>query len=238
MTTLSGWTITTANRLVIELPHQDFDSAHALVSAYLSAVGGWIPSDDNEPTGEGVPANGQTPVEAAVSIREQQHARMNELDAEITLTVKAKFLSNLTPGQDVGDVISQMTAGIQSFISNQFAAAPVSFVRIDTLSGTVRSGGTTTAEHRLAIQADIDDGVTRINPLSVALSRARAFFNIDALWNVQSYFLEEDKSIAVVIRKYTTTSYDSLSTETSQCMFCVDINTHRIMSGAKIVIPE
>lgn len=235
--TLNGWKSTTITALVTRLPLQTFESAIPLVDVYLSSVGGWVPNDPFDPVGQGFPANGFTPVEAADAITLQQVQRVHRLSAQIPLVVSLEFTANLAPGQTDQDIIAQMQPLIQDFLERQFQNEPIALVSTGTITGTVTAGGALTATTLQAINTQISAGSIKQDPIRVAVNAARVLYNLDNTWNAVTAYTEPDQELVVVIQKFTNTSYTTLDTSaTTQYVFAVSFADYRVTSGTAIPI--
>jgi hypothetical protein len=234
--TLNGWKTTTATALIYRLPMQTFEAVLPLIDSYLASVGGWIPNSITDPTGEGFPANGVVPVDAADAIATAQISRVHRLSATIAVTLNLEYIANLAAGQPANDIIAQMQPMIEDFLERQFKKAPLDLVSVETITGVVTAGGLQSAAQRVAVQANIVAGEIQQDPRRVALNAARTLFSLDTTWNVDSVYTEPDKEIVVVIRKYTNTQYTALDTTTpNQYVFGIGAEDYRVING--IVIP-
>lgn len=102
---------------------------------------------------------------------------------------------------------------------------------MDTYDGPIIRGPTT-AEERRAIQTDITGGGKLVNPKSIALSSARARFNLDNTFNVIYLYTETDKELFNLIRKYTDTTYETLDViEPNQYAIKLDKISYKVNTG-------
>lgn len=237
MTTLAGWRTSAANLLVEAIPLQTFDSSVLLIDAYLASVGGWVPDDVGDPTGEGSPVNGDTPEEAVAAIVEQQLDRMYRLDATLQVELTLQFVSNLAPGQSDEDVRSQMQPLIEALLEVEFGSSLLNFSNFTNLSGPIITGGTLDAVQRVEIQGLIATASFAHDPRAVAVNAARNIYALDDLWNVENYYTEVNQPIVTIIRKYTTLTYVTIDTaETLRYVIGVNRDTYVIESGIKTSI--
>jgi len=236
--TLPAWIDATAAIIITELPLQSRDSATLYTSSYLSNVGGWVPDNILIPQGPGNPANGFTPQQAANAITAEQLAQVYDLNFLVTIQVEVQVASKLVPGltlnQAAGAVLSQVTQFVTTEINNSDLPMRVDSVNAGTpISGGSGLGGATTTGMRVSIQADIISGFKVIDYKANTLNYARRQYNLDTTWNVGSVYTELNQPIAVIIQKYTSTSYSTLDTGTTTFyIFTVSENTQVVLSGS------
>lgn len=230
--TLEGWKSSTTTLLVSSLPLQTFDEGLLLVDSYLSSVGGWVPNDTNDPTGDGFPANGASPTQAVADISQSRYDRVHRLRATMNVELNLDFISNFDPGQSDEEIIAQMQPLILAFVREQFEKSPLDFSDLTELQGTLTVGGVQTPEQRRDINQSIADGKTKRDPRVAALTAARATYFLEDVWNVFSIYLEPDKPIVAIIRKYTNVTYETLDeNETRQYVLTVSPDTYNITGG-------
>ena len=237
MSTLSGWRTSAANRLVEELPLQTFDSSILLIDAYLASIGGWVPNDVSDPTGEGAPVNGDTPLEAVTAIVVQQLTHMHRLDATLQVNLTLQFVSNLAPGQSDDDIRSQMQPLIETLLAVEFNSSILNFSDLTLLTGPIINGGTIDAIQRVEINESIVGASFGHDPRAVAVNAARNIYSLDILWNVETFYTEIGQPIMVIIKKYTNSDYISVdSTESLRYVIGVNPDTYLIESGIQATI--
>lgn len=231
--TLAGWKTTVSVGLIQELPLQDQASALVLTEEYLASTGGWIPDDAGDPTGPGVPASGVTTSEAIVVIAQNNLDRIYSFALQGVLTFNVAYNRNLDPTFSDATALSVIEPVLRDFIELQFVDTETNleFVTLDSYDGPIIRG-TTTAEERRAIQTIITTGGKLINPKAIALSAARARFNIDNTFNVSYLYTEDDKELFHLIIKYTDTTYESIdSTATNQFAIKLDSTSYKVNTG-------
>lgn len=230
--TLAGWKLTTAGAVVNTLPLQTTDEALILVDEYLSTIGGWVPNDPGDTTGEGFPANGLSPSEAASEITSARLERTHRLDGKMNIEVNLQYIANFVPGQDDEDIIAQMRPLIEDFVQQQLSNSPLGFIDITEVTGSVTAGGQETSEERVKIREALDEGRDQRDPRVVALRAALRLYNLDDTWNVQTTYTEPNLPLVVVIRKYLNTAYISLDTGSQiQYVMTVNPNTFSVSGG-------
>lgn len=214
--TLNGWRTSASNGLVESLPLQTFDDALILVDEYLANVGGWLPNDTNDPTGQGTPVNGDTPAQAVSNIVSSRLERVHRLKATMDVQVELEFISNFATGQSDADIIAQMQPLVEAFVQRQLSTSPLAYDGVSNLTGTLDRGGSTDVQERLAIETAIANGQLLRDPRVVALNAARTLYGLDDEWSVDLVYTEPDKPIVVIIRKYTSNALTALDTSATQ----------------------
>lgn len=230
--TLNGWRTSAANGLVESLPLQTFDDALILVDEYLANVGGWLPNDPNDATGQGVPVSGETPADAISSIVAARLDRLHLLNATMDITVDLQFVSNFAAGQSDADIIAQMQPLVEAFVQRQLSKSPLAYGSVSNLQGTLDRGGQTDVTERVGIETAINAGQLLRDPRVVALNAARNLYGLDDEWSVEQFYTEPEKPIVVIIRKYTNSSLTALDTsEDQQYVINVSPDDYTITGG-------
>lgn len=229
--TLQAWNETVALGLVKKLPLQNIDSAFALSQNYLANNGGWIPDDPGEPIGFGSPATGETLEQAIQSIFNQQIAQIYTADITGSLTFNITLNKNLAVGLSDSDVFFNVEADLSSIIEEQLKDTSLEIVAIPSFSGTISTGATDTVE-RVGLQALLTSGGKLSNPKAIALSSARAEFNLDNTHNVRYLYTESGKEYFVSIVKYTDTTYSTVDQNATK-EYSIRLNrlSYKVFSG-------
>jgi hypothetical protein len=203
-----------------------------LADDYLASTGGWVPDDILDPTGPGVPASGVTTGEAIQLIDDEQLTRIYSITGSGVVSFGTNFQINLDPGLSDNDVLAAIEAKLEDFVENQFEDTELSFVNLDSFTGTVINGPTTASE-RQAIQNSIASGGKITNPKTIALVAARARWSLDNTFNVKYLYTVPTKDFFVRIVQYTNSStYNTESaTATNQYAIKLDRTTYQVTSG-------
>ena len=231
--TLAGWKTTVSTGLIQQLPLQDQASALVLTEEYLANTGGWVPDDAGDPTGPGVPASGATTGEAILAITQNNLDRVFSCALQGTVTFNMAYNRNLDPTLTDEEALLAIAPGLRDFVELQFVETEsnLEFVSLDSYDGPIVRGPTT-AEERRNIQTIIAAGGKLINPKSIALSSARARFNVDNTFNVSYLYTETDKELFHLIVKYTDTTYETLDlTATNQYTIKLDTVSYKVNTG-------
>ena len=200
--TLNGWKQSVAAGVVETVPLQDFDSALTLADDFLGTQGGWNPDDAGDPTGPGVPVSGISLSDAILTITLQQRDRIYRADVAGVLNFNVIMNENLAIGLDDAAVLSNLTDRLEDLVRANLINTNIKFVSIPSFTGTVTNGATDAAE-RQSIQSIITTGGQIIEPKANALISARALYNLDNFWNVQYLYTEQNKSLFVMVIRYT-----------------------------------
>lgn len=229
--TLEDWKNTTTLGLVEQLPLQNYDSAFVKVEGYLSSVGGWTPDSEDNPTGPGLPVNGDIPETAIPAIVAQYHDRIYTTNVNATITVNLDLITNTQSGMSDASILTAIESEIEIMLSEKFENIPVNFVSLDAYTGTVVDDGLTTKAERVSIyNASLLEDV--IDPRAIALQKARNRYNLSNEWSVYSVYTESDSDLVVTIRKYTTSSYTTEdNTVGNQYVFKLNPIKYTIVSG-------
>lgn len=230
-----------AGLLTKELPMQSLDSAVAFVTSYISDVGGWVPVIQQNPNGDGAPANGFTQQQVADAITTQQFGEVYDLNFNLQITLNVQMVTKLGAGLTLNAATTAMTSMLQSFVDNAInnSSLPIRQVSNDSIasvSGASELGGLTTAAIRVGIATTLA-GVNKIvDYKALALKYARNTYGIDNTWNVKSVYTEVSNPIAVIIAKYTnSTTFTTLDGGTTRIyVFFISPVTYEIVSGAII----
>ena len=230
--TLVGWRNATTLLVVQNLPLQTAQSASILVSNYLSDVGGWVPDSALDPTGAGVPANGETTDDAATSIIALQYSKIHELRTTVTLVVDLVYHNNITTGQPDETILALSEEQIEELIEAQLADTILRVASFDNTSATIINGGETTQVNRQEIEVDINSQTKLIDPKSIALQIARSVYALDDTYNVSKFYKETDTELVFVIIKYETNQYAVVdSTAINQYVLTLDPSNYTLFSG-------
>lgn len=235
--TLNGWRTSATNGLVESLPLQTFDDSLILVDEYIAGIGGWVPNDANDPTGEGVPANGETPAQAVASIVASRLERVHRLKASMNVQVNLDVVANFAAGQSDADIIAQMQPLVEAFVQRQLSKSPLAYGGVSNLSGTLDRNGDTDLQERLDIETAISNGQLLRDPRVVALNAARTLYGLDNAWSVNLVYTEPDKSIIVVIRKFLDSALTALDpNEVNQYVINVSPDDYSVAGGVISIV--
>lgn len=235
--TLKSWREATAQRVVLEVPNQSFETAIALAEAYLSEVGGWNPIDPTQPVGEGLPVTGETPEQAAESIRNLQANQVYVLNFTAHLNIRGFFMANLAPGQDATSALNAIEDEVRDYIQNSLGPR-LGYLEVNHISAEIASNGNTTGEERRAIRTSYNEGDTT-DPRVIALREARQANNLDETWNVSFCFVDptQERPISIIISKYESTSFETLdSGATTQYVYKLNPRTYRVQTGVQLPV--
>lgn len=227
---LASWKRNTASVLIRQLPLQTADSALVLVENYLNTTGGWIPDDELNPTGFGVPASGATNEEAATAIETVQLGRIYKVETDVTIQVRLTQLFNLNPGLDDESVVTAADALIRSQITNQIGKTSLELISIDNIQGElVEPYGILTPEDRAELNTNVE---SPSNLIEKGLQQVRFLYGLDNKWNVDRVYIESGKEPVMSVRKYTNLTYQTIDSETSlQYVITVNSETGLLTSG-------
>lgn len=219
---LSGWRTTTAIALTSILPLQTFESSLVLVESYLATTGGWVPDSPTNPTGPGQPVTGETPEQGAISIKNQQYARIYTVKAKANLRLDFTYVANLAPGQSNEDVLVAIQNGVQEFLETQLGRTSLTLDTVVNLTGEISTNGQTTSSQRLSIFEEESQGILN-DPRAIALHMAKNTYGLDDLWNVESTYTEPNGKIVVIMAKYTELSFGTLDIDVLQ-RYVISVN--------------
>jgi|ERR1051326_6378955 hypothetical protein len=242
MTDLTTWIDTVSQLVIDELPLQSVQTATVLTEAYLSNIGGWIPDDIGQPSGEGHPNGSPTEQESADAITVDAFAAVYDLNIQATINVSIQISAKLTPGlTPIETVIQNMQNQIAEFITNQIndSELPVrtDSVDVDSLTPDVfgdRSslGGILDQTIRQGIVTDLAGADKVIDYKALALQYVLDTYGLDEKWNVVSLYTEPTQPIVVQIQKYTDTTYATLDGgNTTIYVISISPDTYGVVSG-------
>lgn len=219
---LSGWRSSTAIAVTNILPLQTFESSLVLVESYLASTGGWVPDSPTNPTGPGQPVTGEMPTDAAISIKNQQYARVYTIKATADIRLDFTYVANLASGQTDDDVLVAIQNGVKQFLETQLGRTSLSLDSMISLTGTINSNGLTTSSQRLSIFEEESQGILN-DPRAIALNMTKNTYGLDDLWNVESTYTEVNGKIVVIMAKYTELSFGTLDTSVVQ-RYVISVN--------------
>ena len=233
--TLTSWKETTTTALIEALPLQEFDSAFNLVENYLSSVGGWLPDDENDPTGFGMPVNGETPSEAASSISTNEYDRVYSTNLSFNIQASATLAENLTPSLDNDSVISSLEIRLKEWIEQQLRNTNINYIDAINITGTSEVAGNTTAQQRVVFDSEVSNQ-NSVDPSVITLRNVRELNNLDNFWNIHKIYTEEDKDLVYIVRKYVSVNYNSLDSNSAiSFVVKVDKDNYSILTGLKLM---
>jgi len=226
-----------------ELPLQSLDNAIALVYAYISDVGGWVPDDQLQPQGDGAPANGFSETQSADAITQEEFNKVYDIDFDVNIVVKVHCVAKLSPGLSLNDAATAMVNQVSDFITDTINNSPIP-IECDSVGTQTpdsdRSilGGYTDEALRQTIQADLEalpstQGV--VDHKGIALLFVRETYGLDETWNVFSVYNQPDNPIVVLIKKYTDTTYATLDGDVST-FYVINISpvSYQVVAGVII----
>jgi hypothetical protein len=236
--TLAAWLNTTTSVLLVTLPLQDYNSANVYVMVYLSTVGGWVPNNPTMPDGPGIPANSAIPSAAALSIANTQFSSVYDFNFQISIVLNLQDIGKLTPSLSFSSAAATLSGDVSNLLINLIdnSGLPLSISSISGVSYTSNSAtvGQTTAAIRQLIRSEIVAGGILTDYKALALQYAIADYLLDDTWNVQSIYTEPNTDIAIIITKYTNTTYNTLDgTNDIIYVIVVGADSHQIFSGSQ-----
>ena len=232
--TLSGWTSSVAAGVIESVPLQDFESSLTLAEDFLGTQGGWNPDDPGDPTGCGEPVSGVTTEQAIELITIEQLGRIYHTDVSGVLNFRILLNNNLATGLDDTSVLANLVDILDDVVQANLLNTNIEFIDIPSYTGTVTSGPTD-AETRRGIQTTLTNGGQIIDPYAIALSTARAEYNLDTTYNVEYLYTETNKALFVMIIKYTDTLYENVdNTATARYGITLDPITYRTAGGTTL----
>ena len=234
--TLNGWKASVAAGVVETVPLQTLETALVLADDFLGTQGGWNPDDAGDPTGPGEPVSGISLSDAIVLITLQQRDRIYHVDVAGVLNFRILLNENLSPGLDDATVIANVTDILDNVVQANLLNTNIEFVDIPSFTGAVTNGPTDAAE-RQAIQQDILAGGQIIDPKAIGLIVARTEYNLDNTWNVQYLYTEPNKSVFVMVIKYTTDLYETVDSGNQRFGITLDPISYRT-AGGTVLPPE
>jgi len=235
MATLAAWKQNTTILLVDLLPGQSYESAFAIVEDYLEDVGGWVPDNAGDPTGNGHPASELEPDEAAFQIASDQLDTVYDADLTLTITVKVRPVHKLAPDLTSSAAIATMQPDIVDWLQRRLndSTMPMEFVSLVSVAGSIANVGALTAAQRVALNTALS-ATKLIDMKAVALKYARDRYTLDSTWNVSYLYVEDDNPVNVVVEKYTDTTYVTLDPAvTDRYVLSVSPETHTVVAGAQ-----
>lgn len=233
--TLKAWKEAAAIQVTKLVPLQTFETSLSLVETYLNNAGGWNPDDASNPSGAGVPMNGDAPDEAAENIKNERFERVYILDLNAKLDIDFYRFTNNTVGMSMQELLATVQLKIDEFLATHFKDLPIRVNTTFDVSGSFVSGGVLTNAYRVELQSAINSGEKLINPLALALKRARINYMLDSTWNITSVYTENDRPFIVSIKKYTNTNYTTEDgTSTTEYKIGLEKNTYKLINGFKI----
>lgn len=209
--TLNGWISSAAAGVVETVPLQEFESALVLAEDFIGTQGGWNPDDPGDPTGCGEPASGVSLEQGIVLITVQQQERIYHTDVSGVLNFRINMNNNLSPGLDDTSVLANLVDLLDDIVQANLLNTNIEFVEIPSYTGVV-TNGPTDATIRQSIQNTITAGGQIIDPYAIGLTVARAEYNLDDTYNVQYLYTEPNKSLFVMVIKYTDNLYSTVDT--------------------------
>ena len=235
--TLQGWKNSTTLLVIQKLPLQDNQSASILSATYLSDTGGWLPYDEDDPTGAGEPVNRENPDVASSNIAVNQYQRMYDITSNEAIVVKIKFNTNFTAEQSDSAVMSATRNDIELFITEQLSDTMLELVSVENVSYDMFNRGMTISTDRVAIQHYIATTDKLTDPKAIGLVIARNNYMLDDTYNVSSVYKEEETELVIEVRKYQDTQYTALDRAVSnRYVLTLDSENYTLSTG--IVLPE
>lgn len=243
MTDLITFLNETSLLVLDELPLQSLNDSLLLVYAYISDVGGWVPVDPLDPTGNGAPANNFTEQQVADAITEIEYSAIYDIDFEVVVTVKVHGVAKLTPGLTLNSAAASMSAQMETFVIDTINGSPIP-IHVDSV-GTQspdipRSslGGYTTPELRQQTETDINGlpmSEAVIDHRAIAILYVRSTYGVDDTWSASSVYTQINNPFMIIIQKYTDTTYTVLDiSEPRKYIIGVSPTTFRVTSGVII----
>ncbi len=229
---LQSWKTDTALLVVDKLPFEDFESAFILVEEYLSSNGGWIPDDEDDPTGSGQPATGEPQDEASDTIRDEQFSAVYSTPITATITISLDYITKLVGGLSDQDVLDNIEEGINSFINSQIEPTDLVFNTLVSYDGDPVDGALTTTEIRTDLNTTVEAGGKLIEPKAIALDYARNSYSLDNSWNVTYLYTKENNDLFTLVEKYLDGYADLNLSDDRQFFVSMDPVSYEISGGA------
>lgn len=234
VTTLAGWKNSVVVNVVQKLPLQTYEKAYALVEDYLSGVGGWVPVDPENPTGDGAPLNGVSEETAALAIITNQFARIYSCDVTATVTLRANLGVNLPAGLDNNSVLAALEGVLNDWLETQTAGAKVTLNSVTSYAAAITPNGILPTSELVAINAATQVAKV-IDPRAIALKYAREKYILDSTWCVSKVYTETNSDTVCIIEKYTSTTYLTRDTSaTNYYVIKIDSKKYNLVSGSKL----
>lgn len=233
-TTLAGWKNTVVLNVAQNLPLQTYEKALLLVEDYLSAIGGWTPDEEEDPTGFGQPKNGIAEDAAAQAIIMEQFKRIYACDVSATLNVRLNMDVNLPVGLDQNSVLAALEGVLNDWLTAQLEGAKVTVNAISSFTAEIVNDGIVSTSDMVKINAAT--AVEKvIDPRAIALKTARERYILDSTWNVSKFYTEAGSDLVFIIEKYRNTTY--LERDTSATHYhVIKLNSvkYTLISGSKL----
>lgn len=212
MATLEQWSLTTSQLVMDRLPGHDYESARALVDAHLISLGGWVPSDENLPEGEGAPNGGSTETQAADAIETAQLARINTLTITVPVVLEMQIPGNFASGTSESEMVTSLQSSIESRVSgvlsdlNGFSIDSYTWASV---SSSNRAGGTLNQSAMQSVDTEVKAGAPFEDPAAIATAHARESLGLNDTWVATSLYLRTTGTLGVTIEKFTANTYST-----------------------------
>lgn len=229
---LQAWKTDTAFLVVDKLPFEDFESAFILVEDYLSSTGGWVPDDEDNPTGPGEPASGATSDEASDIIRDEQFSAVYSTSVTATITISLEYITKLVGGLSDQDVLDNIEEGLNSFINSQIEPTDLEYDTLVSFDGDPVDGALTTTDIRVDLNNTVEAGGKLIDPKAIALDYARNSYSLDNSWNVTYLYTKENNDLFTLVEKYLEGYTDIDLSDDRQFFVSMDPTSYEISGGA------
>src|SRR5690606_10602198 len=120
----SDWIKNAAGLLMDLLPGFSHEDAKPLVETYLvDEAGGWVPEDNGEPNGEGVPDSGEEPSDAAIALSTSAVADTKTVTITVPVNVTVSYTGSFPTGTSTADIVNASKTALQNAIADQLAGS-------------------------------------------------------------------------------------------------------------------
>lgn len=216
MTTLEGWKTNIGSLLIRRLPGNDFDAGRTLATAYLSSIGGWVPDDGGDPTGDGHPTGSPSDQSVVDTIVTQQLDRSRTAIITVPVVIRTSVSGAFASGTSDADVVAALQSDVESRVATALAGSSIQVSSYTWGSRTIdssRADGILSAAERVAIQSSIA-GDDLLDPAARAVSWLRTELSLPTTWMASEVYSRDatpGTPVSVTIIRHTSTSYTTLS---------------------------
>lgn len=216
MATLEGWKTNIGSLLIRRLPGNDLEAGRALATAYLSSIGGWVPDDVGDPTGDGAPVDDPSDESVVEEIVGQQLDRSRTIVVDVPVIVRASVSGAFATGTSDSDVMDALEADVEARVAAALSGSSLEVISYewgDRTIETSRNDGALSVGERTALQASISGG-DLLDPAAQAVSWLRELLGLTDTWmasEVYSRDASQSSAVAVTIVRHTSTAYTALS---------------------------
>lgn len=235
---IADWKATLSALIVARVPGQNTVTVAGLLDSYLSGSGGWTPDDVGDPTGPGVPTSGDTDEEVVDQIVVSIYERAYEFRGTATVDITYFGYRNLPSGESESEVEAAISSSITATITDQIEShTPFVVTDVALTGGTIQKIGQPTTDMLVDVHEEVVAAESELSLLAAALSYLRTHYNLDTTWNVVSSVISTDVNIPVfvVVKKYTSTSFDELDATTERTYTVMVETKRRRVNGVSVL---